>query len=296
MRLFVTGVTGFVGRAFCRAALGHGHQVLGLCRDMDARIPERCRPAWGTLEEVPWKEIENFSPDVALHLAWIATPGVYLTSPDNILLLEQSRRLLRGLMDRGLKYIAGVGTCIEYASSAKPLNEIQSLSDPQFPYSRAKDQLFRWLRDEATARAIEWTWFRLFYPYGPGEHSSRLPTNIIRNVQQGQHVVLETPHSRKDYIYISDLADALCRGIQARISGPVNVGSGNDCSIQHLAQTIVSLLGASSDLIRVAEILGRDPNPVVVADISKLRTTGWKPATTLDDGLQKLIDSFRGSV
>jgi len=289
MKIFVTGATGFVGRAFCQAALAHGHEVLGLCLEGDTHLPEGCTPVTGSLEHFPWKEIEAFAPEAALHLAWIATPGIYLTSPDNAVFVEQSKAVLAGLMDRGVRHVAGVGTCIEYAPSTQPLRETESPLAPSFPYSRAKVQLFEWLRDECKKRATAWTWFRIFYPYGVGEHASRLPSHIIRQLQRREYVDLRTPNSIKDYVYVSDVAEALCYGLESAIAGPINLGSGQGTSVWDLAQTIAGLLHVDPALIRAAEVPGADPTPVVVADVSRIRSTGWTPSTTLGQGLQKLI-------
>lgn len=289
MRVFVTGVTGFVGRAFCQAAQARGHELLGLTRTPNVPAPDGCRPVYGSVENVPWKEIETFAPDAVLHLAWIATPGVYLQSPDNTVFLAQSQTMLRGLMDRGVKHIAGVGTCIEYAPSVEPASEQHSALAPAFPYSRAKVDLMNWLRSVCNQSAIAWTWFRIFYPYGAGEHPSRLPSHLVLRLRQGQEVVLSTPHSVKDFIHISDLAKALWQGLEARITGPVNLGSGQGSSIGHLAQTIAGLMEIDPALIRTADSPGVDPAPFMVANISKIRTTGWEPSMSLTSGLQKLI-------
>jgi dTDP-6-deoxy-L-talose 4-dehydrogenase (NAD+) len=292
MRLFVTGVTGFVGRAFCQAAVSRGHEVLGLHRDASARLPEGCRSAAGSLEAVPWRRIEEFRPEGALHLAWTATPGVYLTSPENRVLLEQSQVLIAGLFERGVGHVAGVGTCMEYAPSPAPLDEERSPLGPLHPYSAAKAQLFEWMRDDATKRGAPWTWFRLFYPYGAGEHEKRLPSDLIRHLQQGKPLSLKTPHSVKDYVYISDVAEAICRVLESKVTGAVNLGSGRGVSIDDLAHTIVRLVGRDPSLIRHDEVPAPDASPFAVADTSKVRSTGWTPSTSLEDGLRRLLGSL----
>ncbi|MEI9864251.1 MAG: NAD-dependent epimerase/dehydratase family protein [Limisphaerales bacterium] len=51
----------------------------------------------------------------------------------------------------------------------------------------------------------QFCWGRVFYPYGVGEHPARLCSSLIQKLQRGEKLVLKTPHSRKDYIYIEDL-------------------------------------------------------------------------------------------
>ena len=126
MKIFVTGATGFIGSAFCRLALAHGHEIAGiiqLTKTSPAEILVSEKMTWlkGTLAELPWKGIERFQPDVCLHLAWIATPGVYLESPENERYLQWSLAMVRGLRRIGVNHIVGAGTCIEYQISETPL-------------------------------------------------------------------------------------------------------------------------------------------------------------------------------
>lgn len=292
MKIFVTGATGFIGRAFCRAAVDRGHRLLALCRSADATLPSEVEIAHGTMADTSWPQVENFAPDAVLHLAWIATPGTYLTSPQNGAWLEWSKAWFRRLHGMGVPHIAGTGTCIEYAPLQGLLNETTSPRNPAFPYSRAKAALFDWLGDSESFRPESWSWFRVFYPYGPGEHPDRISSSLIRQLHAGQRVELRTPHSVKDYIFIEDVASAICQAIESKLPGPINVGTGEGISIEELAGRIARLLHADAGLVRHAPELSNDPSPVTVADSGRLRNIGWSPRVGLDAGLQRLVDSL----
>ena len=88
MKILLTGPTGFIGAAFTRLAVEREHQVAGLIipsEQIPSHLPPNPNLFWfrGTLDEAPWKEIEEFHPDVCVHTAWVTAPGVYLESPDN---------------------------------------------------------------------------------------------------------------------------------------------------------------------------------------------------------------------
>jgi nucleoside-diphosphate-sugar epimerase len=292
MKIFVTGATGFIGRAFCRVASERGHQVLALCRSADSTLQQGIEKVTGTLAETPWGQVEHFSPDVVLHLAWVATPGVYLTSPENELWLKQSKTWFQKLSEIGVPHIAGTGTCIEYAASAEPLNEATSPLDPTFPYSQAKAALFDWLRDGGLGYSQTWSWFRVFYPYGPGEHPNRIFSSLIAQLSAGKSLALRTPRSVKDYIYIDDVALAMCQAFESGATGAINIGTGLGAAINELAMRLAQLLSADPALVQHATELAIDPTPTVIADNHKLRSIGWSQRTSLDAGLQRLIDSL----
>lgn len=246
----------------------------------------------GTLENPPWPSIEAFAPDVVLHLAWISTPGEYLASPENERLLQQSRQFLARCIDMGVPHVAAAGTCIEYADSSAPLNEFHSALSATVPYSAAKAALCRWLETHMTLASGCWTWFRIFYPYGPGEHPQRLPTLLTRRLTAGQPVSLRTPASVKDYVFINDMAGAICLALEHKLAGPVNLGSGSGIRIRDIAMEIAHVLGADPALVTEAEPPTQDPWPVQVADVGRLGALGWTAATALTQGLRLLSDSL----
>lgn len=293
MRILITGANGFIGSACVRAALARGHTVAGLKRPgrpCPADLPPSDRFQWfeGTLATPPWEAIEAFGPEACLHAAWLATPGVYLDSPENDVLLRDSLAFLEGVVRRGSRHVVGVGTCIEYRITRGPLSELHTPVAPTTPYARAKNALREAL--EARARREGWrlAWGRVFYPYGPGEHPARLCSAVLQQLRRGQPVTLKTPYSLKDYIFITDLAEAILMTLESQTEGPINWGTGQGVTVLEIARTAAELVGRP-DLVRCQEPPDPDPFEVVVADASRLRQLGWQPRVNLQEGLSRLL-------
>jgi dTDP-6-deoxy-L-talose 4-dehydrogenase (NAD+) len=296
MKIFVTGATGFIGSAFCRLALAHGHEVAGLTQSgktLPVEIPVSGKMTWlkGTLAELPWKEIEKFQPDVCVHLAWIATPGVYLESPENEQYLRWSLDLVHGLRRIGVNHIVGAGTCIEYQISERPLSEDQTPVNPTTLYARCKNRLRETLAAEAQRDGWQFCWGRVFYPYGVGEHPARLCSSLIQKLQCGETLTLKTPHSRKDYIYIEDLAAAILLTVEKKFTGTINWGTGSGISVREITDLAATMLGRP-ELVQNQNPPAADPFPFVVADASRLKQLGWRPRVDLRTGLGRLIKTF----
>jgi nucleoside-diphosphate-sugar epimerase len=289
MRIFVTGATGFIGRAFCQEAVRRGHQILALTRDADAQLGPNVETALGGLALTPWEQVVRFGPEAALHLAWIAEPGVYLNSPENEVWLEHSKIWFQQLFDLGVPYVAGTGTCIEYAPSTEPLIEDRSPLGAQFPYSKAKVALYEWLRENAPQ---QWAWFRVFFPYGAGEHPNRFTSIMVRQLRDGIAIAMNTPHSIRDYVEIRDVASAFLTAMEHQMAGAVNIGSGHGLVMEDLAREIARMVQADSGLIQQNQSAAPDPYPVILADITRLRNVGWQPAVSLQEGLRRLAGSL----
>lgn len=310
MKILVTGATGFIGSAFARLALSHGHEIggmmlpdekppltLSLSPSEGERVADRPgegKLTWikGTLAELPWREIETFKPDACVHFAWIATPGIYLESPENEKHLEWSLNLARRLKGIGMGQFVGVGTCIEYQITDAPLNEERTPVDPTTLYSRCKNALRETLEAEARRDGTQFCWGRVFYPYGVGEHPARLCSSLIQKFRRGEKLVLKTPHSTKDYIYIADLAAAILLTVEKRFQGTINWGTGVGISVREIADAVAAMVGRPE---LVAEVLPPEIDPLgyVVADPARLKALGWQPAHDLRQGLEKLLAAGR---
>lgn len=297
MRILVTGATGFIGSAFCRLALSHGHEIAGLMLPTEtspAHVPASERMIWlkGTLAELPWCAIEKFQPEACVHFAWIATPGIYLESPENEHYLRWSLDLVHRLRGIGTNHIVGVGTCIEYRITDAPLSEDRTPVDPTTLYSRCKNALRERLQAEAFKDGSVFCWGRVFYPYGVGEHPARLCSSLIQKFRRGEKLLLKTPHSTKDYIYVDDLATAILLTVEKQFTGTINWGTGTGVSVRQIADTIAAMLGRP-DLVDEISPPEKDPFAYVVADATKLHQLGWKSAHTLKQGLEKLSKTLR---
>jgi nucleoside-diphosphate-sugar epimerase len=221
-------------------------------------------------------------------MAWITTPGVYLESPENFRFLEASTAFLRKVQAMGTNYLVGLGTCIEYQITNQPLSEERTPIAPTATYSRCKNELRLRMEQEAQTRGFKFCWTRVFYPYGPGEHPSRLCTATIQRLSRGEKIMLKTPNSTKDYIFIEDLAAALLCVVESKFNGSINLGTGIGVSVLEIAQTLGRMTGRP-DLIGVVDPPEVDPLGYVVADGSRMQSLGWRPAHTLAQGLRRMV-------
>lgn len=296
MKILVTGATGFIGSAFAKLALSHGHEIGGMMLPTEtppAHVPASNKMVWikGTLAELPWHEIEVFKPDACIHFAWIATPGVYLESPENEKHLEWSLNLARRLKGIGMGQFVGVGTCIEYKITNAPLNEDRTPVDPTTLYSRCKNTLRETLEAEARKDGSHFCWGRVFYPYGVGEHPARLCSSLIQKFRRGEKLVLKTPHSTKDYIYIDDLAAAILLTMETKFQGTINWGTGIGISVRQIADAAAAMVNRPE---LVAEISPPEIDPLghVVADNERLKQLAWQQSVDILQGLKKLSEAM----
>lgn len=289
MRILVTGGTGFLGSAFVRTAQRAGHELAVLTRGGSVASVE-AKILAGSVAEPPWSDIKQFAPEACVHAAWIATPGVYLESPENHDWVRWSVEFLTRLSSLSVRHLTVLGTCIEYQITGHKLVEDGATLTPTSTYARCKCELHNLLLRKTASRSPALAWARVFYPYGEGEHPDRLASSLIVKLLRGEPVSLKTPHSTKDYIHADDLATALLAVVERQFVGTINIGTGDGVTIQTIARNLGSLLGRP-ELIQGSENSPNDPLDYVVADATRLRSLGWQPQVALGAGLRRLVEA-----
>jgi GDP-L-fucose synthase len=105
-------------------------------------------------------------------------------------------------------------------------------------------------------------------------------------------------HPRREFLYVDDLAEAtvfLMERYNARDIGEViNIGTGEDIAIQELAVMIKEIVGFAGGI--VWDATKPDGMPRKLLDVSRIRNLGWKPTTSLKNGIEITYNAFLESM
>jgi len=119
--------------------------------------------------------------------------------------------------------------------------------------------------------------------------------SLIRSLAEGREFVMTAGEQTRDFVYITDLVDAMIRASGAEgVAGEViNIGSGSPVKLLDLVGMVETLLDRP-DLVRVG---GRDYRADEImdyrVDTSKAkRLIGWQAKTGLDEGVRLTIASL----
>ena len=133
---------------------------------------------------------------------------------------------------------------------------------------------------------------RPFNAYGADQSASFLIPSIVSQVRACHTIHVKDLEPRRDYVYIKDLVDAICKGIDGRINtGIYNIGSGVSYSVGELIAIIQGVLGTSLPVVSEDQ---RRPGEIMdaVADIEAARRElDWTPRFSLVDGLQDMLQT-----
>ncbi len=140
------------------------------------------------------------------------------------------------------------------------------------------------------------------YGFGDNFHpeNSHVVPGLIRRFHearcssQSSVVVWGTGAVRREFLHVDDMVlathfimnlsnDIYSKWIKPNLSH-INVGTGEDCSIEELSRLIADITGFTGDIIFDAS--KPDGPPRKLLDVSLIKSLGWKPQINLQDGLK----------
>ncbi len=289
-----------VGAAVCRrlskepgvALLTRPRDELDLCDDdAVARFVEKERPATVIFAAAKVGGIH----------ANQSFPVEFLT--DN---LRQELSTIHASYRFGVRRFLFLGsTCIYPRLAKQPISEDQLLAGPLEPtneaYAIAKIaglKLCQYFRQQYGVLYHSAMPTNL---YGPGDnyhldHSHVLP-GLIRKFHDAKQsgapsvTIWGTGTPLREFLHVDDLADAIVH--LCKIPNPpdwVNVGTSVDISILELAKLIAKVVGYDGSI--VTDQSKPDGTPRKLTDTSLLRSTGWAPGISLQEGLIRTYADF----
>lgn len=102
---------------------------------------------------------------------------------------------------------------------------------------------------------------------------------------------------KREFLYVEDLADAVLYLMENKdykdVGEFVNVGTGEDISIQELAEMIKDIVGFKGEIVN--DTSKPDGTPRKLLDVSRLHSLGWKHKTGLREGLQKAVEWYENN-
>jgi GDP-L-fucose synthase len=137
--------------------------------------------------------------------------------------------------------------------------------------------------------------------YGPGDNFDLQTSHVLPALLRKFHAAKEsgapevtvwgsgTP--RREFLYVDDLADALCF-LMERYDSPeiINVGWGEDVTIAELARTIADIVGFRGGI--VFDRSKPDGTPRKLLDVGRIGALGWRARTSLQDGIRATYDWY----
>jgi nucleoside-diphosphate-sugar epimerase len=268
-RAYVTGATGFVGRALCADLIDNGWLVT----TADLR-----RPGW---------EASLPGNDAVVHLAGVAhTRGSEaLYQAVNV---DATARLGAAAARAGVRrfvYVSSIKVNGEATPADRPFRAGDAAA-PQDEYGRSK-----WRAEQALARVagLEPVIVRPPLVYGPGVKANFL--RLLQLVDTGLPLPFASIANRRSFIFVANLASLLRRCAEREQAGGRTflAADGEALSTPELVRRMAAALGRKARLVPFPPaLLPRRLSGSLAVDAGETRERlDWRPPHTMDEGLAR---------
>ncbi len=307
MKVLVTGGAGFIGSHVVEELIVKGYEVRVLDNLSTGRL-ENLKHVEETVEVVIGdvrdygKVLEAVNgADAVIHEAALASVTRSIEDPltVNQVNVEGTLNLLKACVELGVKKLIYASSSSIYGDTPTLPKREDMKPNPLSPYAVSKYAGEEFCRVFHKVYGLEAVALRYFNVYGPrqqyGPYSGVITIFINRLLNGQPPIIFGDGEQTRDFTYVKDVAEATVKALEAKQVGgeAINIASSSPISINNLASLLIELMG-----FKEVKPLYTEPRKGDVkysyADIHKAEALlGWKPRTSLTEGLIKTIDWFR---
>ena len=296
-RYLITGGSGFVGSNLIRKLIKENQELTILIRDnsdlwrINDLLPkiQTIKTDFSNYEKLE-KSISDVDPNFVYHLG---TYGGYpfQTSIEKIAQVNiiNTIKLFKSLSKcNSLELVINFGSSSEYGPKSNPMNENDEAM-PITPYGISKLTQTKFAKFYSENTNLPIVTLRLFSVFGPFEEPGRLIFDIITSIIKGKTIELSSPFPRRDFVYVSDVIEAIETITNAKnIVGDIfNIGSGVMHSVEDVVNNALKIAKSDNKILwDVKQKRVFDDMIPWVSDTQKTKKIlKWEPKYSLADGL-----------
>lgn len=312
--ILVTGGAGYIGSHTVRELRSRGYDVVVYDNLTTGHIEAVGDAIFvkGDLFDVELLKdtFKKYGVDSVIHFAAYSLVGESMTNPlkyyhNNV---AGTLALLEAMVACDVKYLVFSSSAATYGDTGEDIISETSPQKPTSVYGMTKLMMEQLMADFDKAYGLKYVALRYFNAAGAHEsgdigedhnpESHLIP--IIMQVLNGKREKLgifgddyPTPDGTciRDYIHITDLADAHIKALESLKSGAssnaYNLGNGNGFSVKEVVETVEKVVGKPVKREIVPRRAG-DPAVLVASSDKIKKELGWKPEY---DSLEKIVAS-----
>ncbi|MET0421802.1 MAG: SDR family NAD(P)-dependent oxidoreductase [Acidimicrobiia bacterium] len=310
MRVLVTGGAGFIGSALVDRLLAEGCDVdviddlsSGALANLSEARAQRSRKFTFHRLDVRSPQLVDVivhrKPEVIFHLAAQLDVRVSVKRPihDAEINILGSLNVCEAAVAAGVRKVvfAGSGGTLYGVPESLPARESHP-QRPLSPYGVSKKAVGEYLHFYREVHGLEYTELALANVYGPRQDPNG-EAGVVA-IFAGQLLAGRRPTiygdglQTRDYVYVDDVVDAFVRAAERGGGLLMNIGTGIETSVRALYDAMAAMVDAPDEPGRAAARPGELARSALDPGRAAIQL-GWKPWTSLDDGLALTLDWFR---
>jgi GDP-L-fucose synthase len=302
-RCFVAGHRGLLGSAVVRALAANGYPA-PIVRTRDE------------LDLLDQRGVQRFFREEKPDVVFVAAARVGGINANNTyrwnflfenLVIETN--ILGSALESGVKRVVFFGSsCIYPRMAPQPIHEDSLLTSPleptNEPYAIAKIAGLKLVEAANSQFGREWVSLMPTNLYGPNDNFDLLNSHVLPALIRKFHEAKEarangedasvkvwgTGNAQREFLHVDDAASAALMMMESGVTGLYNVGYGSDVTIRELADVIARVVGYDGPV--EWDQSKPDGTPKKLMDSSLIRSRGWSPKISLEDGIRSTYEWY----
>lgn len=302
-RIFITGVTGFVGANIL-------HRLVSLWAS-DLHILVRKNSDLSRIDSIKDKlsiytfaledrletstYIQKIRPQIVFHTAaaWTAVGRIPL-SIDSLIITNSigSMNLMDASFEAGMcEIFVNTGSSSEYWEKDAPMKESDSI-EPNNLYGISKATATHYAVYLWKQKQFPIVTYRIFSAYWPLEDSKRLISTLLSSFSENTTLHLSSPYSVRDFIYIDDIVSAYLEADRAiKNQGDIiNLWTGVQTSIGEVVSILQNITGKNLEPNYGSHSKNQLEPKVWYSDNTKMKNILWIVPRSLKDWLNLMMN------
>ncbi len=306
-KVVVTGGAGFIGSHLAQELVKRDYEVIIIDNLATGRL-SNMEPILGvknavfvrgSIVDLPLLRKLFSGVEYVFHQAAVPSVPRSIKNPraSHIANTTGTLNVLLAARDKGVKKVVFASSSSVYGDTPT-LPKVEDMTpNPQSPYAVTKLTGEYYCRVFQSVYGLNTICLRYFNVFGPRQdpdspYAAVIPL-FIHNVLAGKSpVIFGNGEQSRDFTFVKDVVEANILAAESPATGVFNIGSGARVTINQLAQLVIRLVG--DDTIKPVY---RDARPGDIlhslADITRVKTFGYRPKYSLEEGLREVVNYLR---
>jgi len=303
MKILITGGAGFIGKYLVKYLLEKGENVsiLDNFSNSDKKSTILFEKNGVKIFEGDITNFDDVSKatkdqEIVIHLAAKISVLESIKNPAETFRINVNgtKNLLAICKNNNIKKVIIASSAAVYGEGDKKIKvKEEKKKNPISPYGESKMKMEEEIEKNNSSNEMDYIILRFFNIYGIGQTSeyAGVITKFLEKIKKNQSLTITGDGTQiRDFVSISDVICSINNAIGYNKSGIFNIASGNEITINELANLMIELSGKKLNIKNIADKQGEIKYSQADILLAKQKL-GYISKINLKEGIKKLLEN-----
>ena len=303
MKILITGGMGFIGLHLVDYLLKKGNKIIVLDNfsNSNKNLIKKIQNKNLRIIEGDVRKIDDIvnsmkNQEIVIHLAAKISVNESIENPNETfdVNVNGTKNVLKACKQNNIKKLIVASSAAVYGEGDKKIKiKEEKKKNPISPYGESKMKMEEEIEKNNSSNEMDYIILRFFNIYGIGQTSeyAGVITKFLEKIKKNQSLTITGDGTQiRDFVSISDVICSINNAIGYNKSGIFNIASGNEITINELANLMIELCGEKLNIKNIADKQGEIKYSQADTLLAKQKL-GYISKINLKEGIKKLLEN-----